>query len=179
MRYNLKVDPVGKASADRERDAKINERSVAKSMPLLIEFPIYFGWEIEAQRWPMLLYNRPVSLGIDYFVNKLKGSKTSRVDVEAGGVLKHKLKSKIDENEEAIKKGGDYEPTNYVWAFNILRTKFQEPDGAPVIRIMQQLGEREVIIYRELRIWARNQEGVWDWSGWRVGEETLIDRADI
>ena len=51
----------------------------------------------------MMSYNHPVRLSLDYIVSNLKGNKTSRVDVESGGFLKHKLKSKIDENEEAIK----------------------------------------------------------------------------
>ena len=72
----------------------------------------------------MMLYNRPVRLGIDYyFINNLKGKKTSRADVDDGCFLKHQLKPEIDENEEAIKNGDDYEPINYVWKFKILRAK--------------------------------------------------------
>ena len=116
-------------------------------MPLLSEFSRYWEWGIGSQRWSRMLYNRPISLGIYYCVNKLKGSKTSRVDVEDGGFLKRRLKSKIDENEEALTNGDDYEPINYVWAFKILRARYQEPDGAPVIRIVKQLGGWEVAIY--------------------------------
>ena len=53
----------------------------------------------------MMLYNRTVRLGIDYFINNLKGNKTSRVYGKDAGFLKHKLEPNIDENEEAIKKG--------------------------------------------------------------------------
>ena len=67
------MDPGGKAFADSDRAVKINERSVAKPMPLLSEFSSYCACEIEAQRWAMMLYNRPISLGIDYFINNLKG----------------------------------------------------------------------------------------------------------
>ena len=46
---------------------------------------------------------------------------------------------------------------------------YQEPVGAPVVRIAKQLHELESIIYRELGVWVRTPEGVWDW----VGKENL------
>ena len=49
-------------------DTKINERSAAKQIPLMDVFPSYIDWGTEAQRWAMMLYNRPVSLGIDYSI---------------------------------------------------------------------------------------------------------------
>ena len=66
---------------------------------------------------------------------------------------------------------------NYVWAFKILRGKYQEPEGAPKIRIMNQLDETERIIFRELGVGVRNAEGVWDRFGGQ--EETLKAWADI
>ena len=97
----------------------------------------------------MMLHNRPVSLGIDYFVNNLKG-RTSRTDVLDGGFLKHKLKSKTDEGEEAAKKGDAYDPIDYAWMFKILRRKYQEPAGSPIVRIVRQLSEISGIIFLEL-----------------------------
>ena len=123
-----KGGPGGKAFSDSEWVVKINERSVAKAMHLLSDCASYSEWEIEAQRWAMMLYNSPVSLGVDYFVNNLKGG-TSRTDVLAGGFLKRKLKSKTDENEEATKKGDVYETIDCAWAFGILRPEYQEPVG--------------------------------------------------
>ena len=40
-------------------------------------------------------YNRPISLGIDYFVNNLNDRKGAKFDVEAGGFLKRKERSKL------------------------------------------------------------------------------------
>ena len=56
-----------------------------ETMPLLIDLAIYGDCETEAQRWGSMLYNRPVSCGVGYFVNNLKGSKASRVGGEAAG----------------------------------------------------------------------------------------------
>ena len=111
-----------------------------------------------------MLHNRPVSLGVDYFINNLKET-TSRTDVAGGGFLKRKLKSGTGENEEAVKKGGVYGPIDYVWMFKVLRTKYREPDGSHIVRIAKQLSEIEGIILRELEVWVRNPEGVWGWLG--------------
>ena len=54
-----KGDPGGKAYAKSDWATKINERSVAKQMPLLSEFPGYREWGAEARRWTRMLYNRP------------------------------------------------------------------------------------------------------------------------
>ena len=129
---------------------KTNERAIAKNMPLLSEYANYGDSGTDARRWEMMLYNRPSNLGIDYFVNNLKGLETSKIDVEAGGLLKNKAKSKIDENETAILKGELEEPVGYDWAFQILREKRREPEGAPIVRIVKQLGEMERVITREL-----------------------------
>ena len=51
-----------------------------------------------------MLYNRPISLVIDYFIINLKDS-AARTDKESSGFLGRKLKSKTDENEEASKNG--------------------------------------------------------------------------
>ena len=150
MRTDLRVDPGGKAFGDIDRALELNGRSVAKTMHLLSEFPSYCDWETEDQRCAMMLYNRPVSLGIGYSVNNLNGNKTSRVGGESAGFLKHKLKSKIDENEEAIKKAKWCEPIKYVRMFKILRGKYKEPGGSHIIRIAKQLSEMEGVIFHEL-----------------------------
>ena len=106
MLSNLKVDHGGKAFADSECGVKINERSVSKPIPLLIEFSSYRERKIESQRWACVLYNRPVSLRIDYFVSNLTDRKTSRVDVEAGGLLKRELKSKLTNVKKQLRRGG-------------------------------------------------------------------------
>ena len=51
----------------------------------------------EAIRRSRMLYNHPVSLGIDYFVNNSKDRKGAKIDVEGGGFLKHKAGPKIEE----------------------------------------------------------------------------------
>ena len=90
---NLRGDHGGKAFAKSEWATKINERSVAKQMPLMGEFSSYSEWETEAQRWTRMLYNRPISLVIDYFIINLKDTEVRR-DFEASGFLKRKSKSR-------------------------------------------------------------------------------------
>ena len=46
-----RADPVGEAYAASNWALKTNERSVAKQMPLLSEFPSYSEWGKEARRW--------------------------------------------------------------------------------------------------------------------------------
>ena len=94
------------------------------------EFPGYSEWEIEAQRWTRMLYNRPISLAVDYFIINLQDSK-ARTDVEASGFAKHKSKSKTDENEEAIKNGDGYEHIDCEWMFKVSKSRYQEPVGRP------------------------------------------------
>ena len=47
-------------------------------------------------------YAHPIILGNDYFANNLEDRETPKIEAEAFGFLKHKAKSKIDENEKAI-----------------------------------------------------------------------------
>ena len=56
-----------------------------------------------------MLYIRPVILGIDYFVNNLKGRKASKIDVESGGFIKRKAMSEIDENGKGILRGESHD----------------------------------------------------------------------
>ena len=63
-------------------------------MPLLSEHANYGDWETEAKRWSTMLYNRPVSFGVDYFVSNLKGRETAKIDVDAGGFMEHEASSK-------------------------------------------------------------------------------------
>ena len=69
---NIWGGPGGKAFAKSERWAEIIETSVAMQMPLMGEFTFYSEWGVEAQKWTMMLYNRPVRLVIDYFIINLK-----------------------------------------------------------------------------------------------------------
>ena len=110
MGKNPKTDPGGKAYEDIDWGLKTNVRALAKNMPLLRKYTNYGDWETDATRWAMMLYSRPISSGVDYFANNLKGRKTSKIDVAAGGFLNHKAKSESDENGKAILKGELYEP---------------------------------------------------------------------
>ena len=133
-------------------------------MPLLSESPGYSEWGNEAKRRTRMLHNRPVSLGGACFIINLKGS-GSLTDKEAIGYAKHKLKSKMDEGEEAIKNGVCYEPIDYEWMCEVFKSMCQEQAGAPKARIARQLNELETIIYRELGVRARTPEVVWGWIG--------------
>ena len=62
-------------------------------MPLLSEHANYGDRENEAIRRPRVLYNHPISSAVDYFVNNLKDRKGAKIDVAAGGFLKHKAMS--------------------------------------------------------------------------------------
>ena len=73
----------------------------------------------------------------------MHGRKTSEIDVGAGGILKHKAKSEIDENGEEILKSEFYDPIGYDWMFRILRGGYREPEGAPIVRITKQMGEMD------------------------------------
>ena len=95
----------------------------------------------------------------------MKGWETAKIDVGAGGFLKHKGSSEIEDNEKAILRGASYEPIGYEWMFRILKSEYQEPDGAPIVRPARQLGEMGKAVTRELEAGVRNPEGVWGWLG--------------
>ena len=105
-----------------------------------------------------MLYNRPVCLGVGYFIINLKAIET-RADFEAIGFPKHKSKSETDENELSIKNGEGCEQIGYEWAFGVFMPMYQEPAGEPVVRIATQLNGLETIIYREFGVGVRNPEG--------------------
>ena len=63
-------------------------------MHLLRKYTNYGDRGADAARWAMMLYNIPISLGIDYFVNNLKGRETSEIYFGACGFIKNKAKSK-------------------------------------------------------------------------------------
>ena len=48
------------------------------------------------------LYNRPLSRGVDYFINNLKGNNSPIMDKNAWGFLKQKAEMEIEENERAL-----------------------------------------------------------------------------
>ena len=88
-----RADTVGQAYSASNWALGTNERSVAKQIPLLSEFPSYSEWGGEARRWARALYIQPVSSVIDYFMVNLLAS-PNRVDSESGGRLKYKLRAK-------------------------------------------------------------------------------------
>ena len=77
----------------------------------------------------------------------------------------HKLKSKADWGEESLKNGVDFEHIDFEWMFEVFKSMYQEPVGAPIARITKQLSELETIIYLELGVGMRTPEGFWDWAG--------------
>ena len=162
-------DPVGEAYDASNWVLKTNERSVVKKMPLLGDIPSYSEWGGEARRWAKTLYNRPVSSVIDYLMVNLLAS-ANRVDSESAGRLKYKLRAKIEQNEEAIKNGSEFEPIAAEWMFATLKSKHYAPSGQPIARITNQLIELGKVIRKELGIGIRTPEGVWDWIGRKRGE---------
>ena len=99
-------------------------------MPLLMGYANYGDRDTDSTRWARMLRNRPISLGIDYFVSNMMDRETSKIDVESGGFLNHKAKSKIGENEKEILRGEFLDPIGYGWMFKILRGKYRETEGA-------------------------------------------------
>ena len=94
-----------------------------------------------------------------------KGTRNSKIDVGAVGSIKHKFESEIGENEKAVLKGELYDPIGYDSMCKVLDGEYREPDGSPIVRIAKQLGGAGEVITRELEVWARNPEVVWDWLG--------------
>ena len=63
----------------------------------------------------------PASLGLDCFTINLNLEDSGALtDREASGHAKRKLKSKVGEDEEALKTGVCYEPIDYEWMFEVL-----------------------------------------------------------
>ena len=81
------------------------------------------------------------------------------------GRSKYKSNAKIEENEEAIGNGGDFEPIATEWMFSSLRDRHYEPAGKPITRITGQLDDLNNIIWKELGLGIRTPEGVRDWLG--------------
>ena len=77
-----------------------------------------------------MLYNRPVSSGIHCFIVNLKDS-SDTIDKEESGHLKHKLKTKVKDNEEDMENGVEFEPIAYGWMFGVFKARYQEPAGCP------------------------------------------------
>ena len=86
-----------------------------------------------------MLYSRPLSCGVDYFINNLKDNKKSLTAKNAGGFIKQKETSEIQEIEKGLLGGKDFETLSYEWAFGISKPNYQEQEGVPIIRIMGQL----------------------------------------
>ena len=79
----IRAAPAGEVYGASNWALKTNERSVAKQMPLLSEFPSYSEWgDQEDGRKPFII--TPVSSIIDYFMVNLLAS-TNRTDSESWG----------------------------------------------------------------------------------------------
>ena len=74
--------------------------------------------------------NRSVTSAIGCFIVNLKDSKDT-IDKEAIGHLERKLKSKVRDNEEAIKNVVEFEPIEYELMFGFFKARYQEPAGRP------------------------------------------------
>ena len=131
-------------------------------MSLLSEFTLYGAWDTASNRWGNMLYNLPVSSGVDYFANNLKENKSAIMDKDAWGVQKQKVKMKIEENENALLEGNYFEPIIYGRAVWILKSKYHGEEGVQIVRIMSQLSSIDRASYTELEQGARNTEGIWD-----------------
>ena len=141
-------DPAVEVYARSNWDLKTNERSAVKQMPLLGEFSSYSEWgKEEAKRWAETLYNHPVSSVVDYSIVNL-GASSDRINTESGGRLKYKLKAKVEENEEAIKNGVDFEPITTEWMFMTLKARHYEPAEQPITRITNHLNNLNDVIWR-------------------------------
>ena len=68
----------------------------------------------------------------------------------------------IEENENSLLDGKDFEMISYEWMFVISKAKYQEQEGVPIVRIMSQLSSIYRLSYSELEQWVRNPEGIWD-----------------
>ena len=106
--FQLKTDPGGLIYEPSAWALKTSERSSVGNMPLLFEFTSYSNWEPAARRWNNLLYNRPVSRVIEYYINNLKES-SNILDRGAGDFLKSQFRKKQDQNEKAVALGETFE----------------------------------------------------------------------
>ena len=67
----------------------------------------------------------------------------------------------IGENENALLQGNDFEPISCEWMFRITKSKYQEQEGVPIVRIMGQLCSIDRAICNELGQGVRNPECIW------------------
>ena len=79
--------------------------------------------------------------------------------------MKYKLRAEIEQNEEAIKNGGEFEPIATEWLFSTLKSKHYEPSGQPITRIANKLNDLNRVVWKELGIGIGAPEGLWDWIG--------------
>ena len=98
-----------------------------------------------------MLHSLPISSAIDCFIINLKDS-ADTIDKEASGHLVHKLKTIVNDNDEDMENGVDFEPIECGWMFGVFNARYQEPAGAPITRIAKQLEELETVIYSELGV---------------------------
>ena len=83
----------------------------------------------------------------------------------------------MEDNEEAMKNGVEFEHIEYEWAFGVFNSRYQEPAGAPITRIDKQLNELGTVIYIELGVGARKPEGGWGWLGGKRRELKILGRV--
>ena len=121
------------------------------------------------------LYNRPVSSVVDYFIVNL-GASPGRIYIESGGRLQYKLKAKVEDNEEAIKNGVEFEPITAERMFATLKARHYEPAGKPITRITKQLGNLNDVIWKALGSGVRTPDGFWDWLGGKRRELEILGR---
>ena len=79
--------------------------------------------------------------------------------------MKYKLRAKIEQNGEAIKNGGEFEPIATDWMFRTSKSNHDEPPGQPITRIANRLNDLNRVIWTELGIGIRTPEGVCGWIG--------------
>ena len=108
-----------------------------------------------------MLYDHPLSRGVDYSINNVEENQSSFTDKNAGDFLRQKAESKVGENEKALLYGNYFGPISCAWTFSIFRYKYREPEGAPIVRIMGRLGAVGKAVYRESEPGVRNPAGVW------------------
>ena len=83
--------------------------------------------------------------------------------------MAYKLKASVEENEEAVKNGGEFGPITAERAFSTLRDRRYEPAGKPITRITGLLGDLNTVIWREIGLGERTPQ----WMRGLVREERI------
>ena len=75
-----------------------------------------------AQRWANVLYSRPISIGVHYFINNLTENKSSIMSKNEGRPLKQKAEMEIEDKVKTLLAGKDSEPIIYALMFRIMQS---------------------------------------------------------